>query len=152
MDHQRVLYQVIFQDSEHGGVNQPLGVPSIPFHTSLPFPLSFLTLSLPSCLAFRPLLPLSVDLCKPGGYVAWCWHPQRRCLLLSVWGGAHQGGGVDKHPPKGGCKNHCIIHNERCTGMFQGWRKRQDQVDQQQTGGAWSTKTCKIGLCSVRVK
>jgi len=31
-------HQGIFQDLEHGGVNQPLGVPSLPFSSSLPFP------------------------------------------------------------------------------------------------------------------
>jgi len=40
--------QGIFQDLEHGGVNQPLGVPSLPFSSPLsflppsPFPLSLL--------------------------------------------------------------------------------------------------------------
>ena len=30
--------QGIFQDLEHGGVNQPLGVPSLPFSSPFPFP------------------------------------------------------------------------------------------------------------------
>ena len=37
--------QGIFQDLERGGVNQPLGVPSLPFSSPLPFPLPLLPLS-----------------------------------------------------------------------------------------------------------
>ena len=43
-------HQGIFQDLEHGGVNQPLGVPSLPYSSSLPFPLP----SLPLSLSFPP--------------------------------------------------------------------------------------------------
>jgi len=57
-------HQDIFQDLEHGGVNQPLGVPSLPFSSPFPFPL--------------PPLPLSPSFPREAGGV-----------LCESWGGGY---------------------------------------------------------------
>jgi len=51
-------------------------------------------------------------------YVVWRYDTPEECLLQYVFGGAHQGVGVNTSK---GCKNHCFIghnvmqiHNQRC--------------------------------------